>query len=266
MAEQIMFLKKSKMDLTQDAVSITATQGNDFVDFLRNRKNTSGWATSGSVDADNTTVTVQFGNTVDIDCIALISHNLKAYTLKYWNGSAYTNFSTTIAETTNTATTKFHQFTSVATTAIQLIITGTMTANDDKFLAQMIATELIGQLNGWPVIKDPIHSRMRKRVKTISGKESIREQIGNFSCDIEVKITSDSTDLGIVEDLFESNEGFYVWLCGGDATQYRVDGLKGYRLEDWFLVKCANEYTPAFYKGLYQAGLPIKMDLQEVID
>lgn len=265
MGAGILFFKKNNLDFSNENVVITASQGQDYVDFVRNRSNRSAWLTTGSVDADNTTFEVDFGQEVLIDDILLIKHNFKNYNVKYWNGSSYVNFSPAISETTNTATTTRYAVTQVGTTKILLTILGTMVANEDKRLFQFIATTKIGQLSGYPVIKDPVLGRNRLKSQMLSGKQFIRENIGNFSVKLQLPIYSNDEDLTIFEELFDSNEGFLVWLCGGDASQFRNE-RQAYRLEDIFLMKCTSEYKPEWYKGLYTTGQVVKIELGEVVD
>jgi hypothetical protein len=192
----------------------------------------------------------------------LVEQNLKAYTIKYWNGAAYVDFSTAISETTNTATTKMHTFNSVSTSQIRIIITGTMVANDDKFIAQIIISQLIGQFNSFFDIKRPLISRNRKELKSVSGKSRIIRNVGAFSCKLSLDNVIDTNDLTIIEDLFEYNEGFLVWLCGGDQTQFRTVRM-GYRLQDIFLMNCKNDYSPEWDDGWYGRGVNIDIDLVE---
>lgn len=265
MSSTIVFADKNKLDISESEVVITASQGNDFTDFMRNRNNTSAWVTSGSVDADNTNIVVDFVNGVDLSLIALCKMNFKSYTIQYWNGSTYVDFSTAINVTLNTQESRSHEFTSVNTTKIRLIITGTMTANEDKFLYQFIATNLIGRLNGSPIIKNPTVSREKLKVKLMSGKTAIKEQVGFFATKLQIKVTSDSDDLDIIEQLYLTNQGFLVWLCGGDESQFSSRRI-GYRKEDFFLMKCSDEYTVEWYRGLYMSGQVVDMDLVEVVD
>ncbi len=265
MAQQIILFEKNRGDFSETDVVATASQGVGFETFAINRSNLSAWVTTGSVDADNTTFELDFGDLRDIDNIILVLHNFKNYTIQYWNGSAWTNFSTSISVTNNTSDTTRHSFTLVETTKVKLTVTGTMVANADKYLHQFICTKLIGQLNGWPIIKNAIRGRNKQRTKMLSGKESVREQIGFFSCTLEIAVTSDEEDLDLVEDLQDSNDGFLLWLCGGSESQFS-SARQGYRLEDIPLVKCANEYKPNFYKGIYSLGLPVTLDLVEVVD
>ena len=264
MSGQIRFFEKNKIDISEPNISIAASQGDTYTDFVRNRSNLSAWQTTGSVDADNTTFEIDLVDPRSIDSIILIKHNFKSFTLQYWDGASWVDFSTAINPSTNTAETTFHQFTLVTTTKLKLTILGTIIANADKFLYQFIATEQIGQLNGWPIVK-PVIGRNRQRSKMISGKESVREQIDATQVKLNVNCWSNSADLSIVEELYDSNDGFLVWLSGGDESQFS-SVRQGYRLEDLYLMKCIGEYKPAFYKGLYPSGLVIAIDLTEVVD
>ena len=64
MSKQIKFWRKSFIDADRTNHEITITDtvaentGQDFVRFLRNRNNNSGWNTSGSTDAAQTQILV----------------------------------------------------------------------------------------------------------------------------------------------------------------------------------------------------------------
>jgi hypothetical protein len=263
--EHIKFFEKNKADLSYTAAIATASQGDEYADLARNRANTSAWVTSGSVDADNTTYELDFVDSKVIDTLILAKHNFKNYTFKYWDGAAYQDVSPAVAVTNNTSETTSHSFTSVETTKVKVTITGTMTANQDKFLYQFIVTKLLGELSGWPVIKNANNSRSRIRNKMLSGKESISEQVGVVSFRLDQKIMKDDDDITLVENLFFSNEGFLVWLSGGLETQFS-NVIRTYRNEDIFLMKCSNEYKPDLYQGIYSAGIHVVIDLVEVVD
>lgn len=263
----ILVCKKNKLDISDDVVTLTASQAQDFVDFVRNRLNTSAWVTTGSVDADNTTIEVDFVNQVDIDTIALVKCNFKSYTVKYWNGSIYTDFSTPINPTNNTEPSPIHEFTKVTTTKILLTILGTFVADSEKKLYQFIATDKLrtGRLNGWPEIKNATFNRQRISAKMLSGKIGLKEQIGAFSFEWNLKVYSDSSDLAIFEAMYLSNNGFLVLLSGGDDSQFSSRRMP-YRNEDWLLMKCSDEYTTDWYRGLYKSGQVINVKLVEVKD
>lgn len=264
------FFEKNKIDIDlADTITITVTDavatdsGQTYTDFLRNRNNVSGWATTGSTDAANTNIVFDFIELVEIDSILLILHNFKAYTLQYWDGAAYQNFSTPIAQTVNTADTTYHTFTAVETTKVKLIITGAMVVNDDKYLRQAIFTKRYGQFATGMRIQKPEHSQARRKIDLLSGKAKITRNLGGFSVKISKDNVISTADLTLVETLFQVGPHL-VWLCGNDeSSQFRTI-RKGFRLEDIYLMDLKNEYVPEPDKGFYRHGTNIMLDLVEV--
>lgn len=273
MAAQIRFFNKNKIDLDNPNVTITVTDatatndGQDFVDFMRNRNNTSAWLTTGSNDAANTELLVEMVDEREISEILLICHNLKAYTIQYWNGSIYTDFSTPIAETVNAELTNHHTFTKVSTSRIKIVITGTQVADADKQIKQLIFTDEVasGQLEGWPVIKKPRHSKNKRITSMLSGKVNVVESVGSFGMDLSVRNWNIDSDMELVEEIYFGNRGVLVWLSGGDQTQFSRAHI-GYRKEDIFLMRATNDYTPEFRSGIYSTGVKITMKLRESIN
>ena len=262
---QIAFFKKNFADISQPNVVASASQASDAAIYALNRNLFSAWMTTDSVDADNTTFDVDFVDERDVSEIILKKHNFKAYTVKYWDGATYQAFTPAISETTNTETTTWHRVTQQTTTKIRITITGTMVANADKYLYGFNATQLIGQLTGWPQIQDPTHSKNPSIDTMLSGKKRVIENIGGFSCNLSVKSWSISADLAIVERLYNSVESFMVWLCGGNEDQFVTQRI-GYRLEDLYLVKCTNSYMPKYPEGIYRNGLDLNIKLEEVTE
>jgi len=270
MSQPIKFYNKSLIDQDESEASITITDatatnnGQDFVSFLRNRSNETAWITTGSNDAANTQIDIDLIASKAIDRIILVGHNLKAFTIQYYNGSTYVDFSTAINETTNSDSTTEFIFDSVSTSAVRVIITGTQTANDDKQVKQIIITTAIGQLTGWPQIKKPTTSLNKKAIKLLSGKVLSVRQRGFFSCQLSVENYNIDADMAIIEEIYFSFNGVLVWFNAGDSTQFSRTNI-GFRSEDLYLMSAVDEYEPEHYKGLYQSGIKFKMNLTEVV-
>jgi hypothetical protein len=265
MASQIIFFNKSAADFSNPNVSATASQGSAYASKALNRDMFTAWITTGSVDADNTTYEVDFVDQRTITDIILNKMNFKSYTIKYWSGSAWVDFATPVDIANNTQTTRRHQVQSVDTKKLQIMIRGTMVPNSDKYMYQVIATTLLGQLAGWPVIDDPTHDQNKKNTLMLSGKRNIVSNVGGFSTTLKVREWRNAADLALMQTLFAMNRGFLVWLCGGDETQFFTP-LKGYRLEDIPLMRCADDWRPQWADGMYARGVEFKMKLVEVID
>jgi len=272
MAANPIIFKKNKLDLDDPNVVITVTdatatdRGQDFVDLMRNRQNTNGWATTGSNDAANTTLEFDFVDEQDLDNILIVDHNLKAYTVKFFDGAVFQDFSTPINETVNALTTTRHSFNSQSTTKIQLIITKTFVVDDDKFIAQMIATEIIAQLLTKVDIQDPVNSKERIVKRSLSGKVKVIKNVGGFQCRLFKEYVRNDADADLIaqEAMFDSHDGFLVWLSGGDTAQFNTQRV-GYRLKDIFLMDCVNEYVSRWQDGRYDHGIPFDTNLVEAI-
>lgn len=264
----IKFFKKNIYDLSNTIPVTTVTDaiatstGEDYTILMRNRDNRSGWATTDSTDAANTTLEIDFVDIREFDSILILGHNLKAFTLQYWTGSIWTDFSTPINETTNIDTSNYYSFTKVFSSKLKLVITGTQVANDDKLIRQFIVTELYGEFTVEPRVR-PIVDRDRVSTKYLSGKTNVSKAIGGFVCEIKLDSVSNENDLALVELIFDSYEGVLTWLCGGDDTQFETQRI-GWRLEDIYLMQPTNEYHPEWQDGFYKHGMPILLKMVEV--
>ncbi len=260
---QIIFFKKNKADFSDSTVVASASQGSAYAQATLDRRNDTGWMTTGSVDADNTTFTVDMINLHFVTDLILVKHNFKSFTAKWWDGAAYQDFTPAIAPTTNTDSVSRFSFAIIQTTKIQITILGTQVANADKSLRQFIATEVIGQLAGWPIIANATQDKAKRITKMLSGKTLVSENVGGFSVDLSVSVWRSDADLTIVETLYGSSNGFLVWLCGGVQTQFS-SVRQGYSLVDFFLMKCQDNLISDWSEGLYQSGMGMALALTEV--
>lgn len=263
MPSQIIFFRKNWADFEKSTVVVTATEASSLAPNVIARSNRTLWGTSGSTDASNTQLTVDAGDIGTIDSVLLLKHNFKNYLLEYYDPIALT-WTTLISVTGYTDKSSYHTFPTVQTQKIRLTITGTQIANSDKVLSQFIMTSTLGKLNGWPVMAKPLLARNIVEQKMLSGKSSVIQNVGFFAVSLMVSNWSDPTDLATVEALYNNNEGFLYWPCGGDETQFR-SVRQGYRKEDIFLCRCKNEFSPEWAYGLYKSGMKLQIDLIEVV-
>lgn len=268
----VSFFRKNLFDLSNKGASVLVTDavaiddGAAFLNLLRNRNNTSGWSTTGSTDAANTTLNVDLGSQYDIDFIALVKHNFKSYTIEYFDEALeiWRNLTPVIAVTNNTEETTFHTFTKLSIRRFRLIITGTFVADEDKFLRQLIFTTKYGEMVVEPIIV-PAFDKNKNTTKYLSGKRHIRTSPVSFACRIAMNNVVEESDLLLVEELFDySYEGFLLWICGGTIDQY--PSLRyGYRLEDFFLVNLENEYSTEWEDSRYANGMGFDLRMSEIV-
>lgn len=264
MSSQITFFEKNRGDRTNPNVTANASEGFDSAAFALSNTRLNAWVTSGSVDANNTTWSVDYADKRDLSEIILVKHNFRSFKVQWWDGAAYQDFTPAINETSNTSSVNRYSVSQVSTSNVRVTVYGTQTANSEKFLYQFIASSLIGRLNGWPIISNLVYSKNKRDLQVLSGKHVIAQNVGAVSFNLSVKEWKDPADLTIMETLAGSSEGFLVWLCGGDEAQFSSKRL-GYRLEDFFLMKVQNEYSPDFAEGGYTRGLKISFDFVEVV-
>lgn len=79
-----------------------------------------------------------------------------------------------IAETENSYASNYYEFDEVTTTRIKLEVLKTQTANDQKYLNQIVATKEIGTLLGFPRVA-PSMTRNETKGKTLSHKYIVQK-------------------------------------------------------------------------------------------
>lgn len=265
MPSQIIFFDKNKADYSYSYVTATASEGTDYARNVLNRSNLNAWITTGSTDASNTTLVIDFTDERTFTDLILIKHNFKSFNIKWWDGAAYQDFTPAINETTFAEESSYYQVAAVDTTRVQVEVLGTQVADSEKFLYQFILTARLGQFESWPPIKSPLISRNRQRNTMLSGKSSVFENIGSFSCSLIFDATTSDADLTIVESIYDQVEGFLVWLCGGEPEQFATV-RQGYRFEDIYLMKPSNEYSPEYRDGVYVNPIGLELKLEEVVE
>lgn len=254
------------MDLTNELPAITVTDavatntGQDFVGFMRNRNNASGWATTGSDDSADTEIVFNFNDLKEFNRIMFVQHNFKDFKVEYLDTSAVWQDIETI--TNNQIDTTYIEFDRVEGSQVKLTINSTQEIDADKFLRQAIICEEIGRFSIEPEIKAEF-SKERKTNRYLSGKAFVASQVGGFSCRISKSGVFTEQDLSLIETLFDQFEGFLVSLSGGDTTPYETIRA-GYRLRDIFFMNLANEYEPNWDESRYKNGMSIDLRLIEV--
>ena len=269
MSGQIKFFKKNHIDADNINPELTVTDlvasndGQEFLKFLRNRNNNSGWNTSSSTDAANTEILIDLKDYQDVDTIILVRHNFKDFLIEFFD-VGLGDFDTYLNVVNNTEKTTFVSK-SVNTNKIRITISATMTVDDDKSMRQLIVTEnfFSGAFEGWPEIKKPVTSLNKREDDMLSGKKRIVETRGAFSCSLEVKLLKIDTDLSLIENIYFNREGVLMLLSGGVEDQFSSRRI-GYRNEDIVLVRPTNELELPWVKN-YTTGIKIKMKLSEVV-
>lgn len=270
MGSQIKFYEKNYIDIDNELGAISASDtvatndGQLGVNFLRNRNNRSGWITNDSDDTAITQLIFNIGDIKPVDTIALIGHNFKEYDIRYID--SFGAFIDLLTETNDAKENTILEFEEIQTSAIYLRIYATQVANEDKRMNQTIITNKfgVGQLEGYPVIKNPRFDKNRKVSNMLSGKLYIAESLGGFSCSLDVESYNSDRDTSLFEDFYETRRSLLVNLSGGDEDQFLFK-RNGYLNSNFFLMRPVNNYQPEWDKGVYTTGIKFSMKLEEVV-
>jgi hypothetical protein len=269
MAQQIRFFEKNYIDLNNESCTIdvidnnSSNNGQDIVNFLRNRNNTTAWVTSGSQDSYSTQLVFNFGGAFLVDSIILVEHNFKSFVLEIFNGS---NWIEIADETTNDKTTSFYQFDETLAQQGRITINGTMIADDNKRMFQTIFTKKFvhGQLESWAEVSGVLDQK-KKVSTTLSGKANITQSIGGYTIKLAIKSVTSVKDIEMFQEMYDRYyEGFLMWLSGGDESQFTAP-IKMWRNRDIFLVKPSDNYSSEWFENLYRSGTPVSINFREVI-
>lgn len=262
MGEQIEFFEMNYLDKKFNP-SIAVSSGTTSVKNMRDRKSYTKWITSNSDDLTTETIEINFNEDKDVDFIHLSGINWKKYQAKYWDGgSTFIDFSPAINVTAGTLDTVIIEPTEVSTQKVKFYIDETIVADEEKEASQVIVTNQLGKLDGWPVIQPAIEKKLKK-LKKVNGRESVIGKGKQFKCKIKFNTYPEGDDIDLVKTLQNRTQEFLVWVCGGDENQFKYD-IEPFRLQDIYLVNEVGKGKIDLTDGIYTIGYTMDLDLQEV--
>lgn len=273
----IKFLKQSKI---LDASASALTSGDASVSALLNSNRETFYRSVGSDDTINEIIEITFFESKTIDRLFLKDFNGKEFNVKYDLSSVWTDFSNvidvdgsqvTISETAYSHDTYYAEFDSVSTTKVKIEILKTQVVDAEKFINQVIVTEELSTLVGFPQIKSIKIDRSLRTKKTISGKASIQKSLETFGIKLSMKDYPASSvynaDIDAMLELHDSEDPFLVWLCGGKfgSTKFKYT-LRGFRLKDIIQVQVSKSFSLSYTENIYVNPVNIpSIDLMEHI-
>ncbi len=269
----IKFFYKNYGDLDNESASASVSTGSTTRNHARSRKPYLYWTSEGSDDSTNETYELRFGESKTIDRIILNRHNFKAFTVQYWDGSAWAHFSdvvtkegakTNITETTNTKTTNYYEFTAVSTEKIQVSIDTTQAVDAEKYIYDVIATEEIGTLTGYPAYT-ATNQRSVSEKKALDGRSAKTILGESYSCSLSFQRYPDALDHGIMQDLWDLKEPFLIYPSGANEDQFRYTTMLGNRLRDIYLVNFESDFSPNYDMNVYKNALTYNVSFKESV-
>lgn len=252
--------------------------GSSVVNYLLGKSRYTYWSSVGSNDSTTETLNVIFSSYA-VTRIIVVGHNWKQFTAKYWNGSAYVDFTSVvgldgalaggISETAFADNTAYYEVASATTTRVQFTITKTQTANAEKTATFIIVTSELGTLQGFPKITAPV-SRNPQQMKMPSGKSKIVKAPESFDMTLGFSpypaSSSYMADLDLIYQLHDRDTPFLMWPCGGRrGTNYFKYALRQLRLQDIFYAQLATDISGLYSsEGIYTG--PVDLGQLEFVE
>ena len=273
----IKFFKENKAKSASASSSISGTAS--VLNLLNSNVETF-WRSSGSSDSITEEIIITFSGDKTIDRLLIANFNGKLFNAQYDASGVWTSFANVvgldgsvsgISETTYDKDTAYYEFDSVTTGAIRIQITSTQTADQEKFINQVIATEELGTFVGYPKVSNISLGRNQKSKRTLNGKFSIQKSIETLGYKLAFSdypsLEAYNADIDLVMTLLDSEDPFIPWLCGGRyGSDYFRYTLRGFKLTDLPQMQVANTYSMSYSKNIYTNQVNISsVDLVEVI-
>lgn len=273
----IKFFDKSRC-LEKDGATAVASSGTPSATYALDQNTDTVWRSSGSNDLTTETYTFTF-EVQEISRLFIKRMNLKGFTVKYDVSGVWTDFTSVfgldgskanISETAFADNTAYYEFAPVTTGSVQITMTTTQVADQEKYFSEVIVTNEIGTFLGFPLTKDIEITRNNRSKKTLSGLYSIQKSIEVASFDIQFKDYPSTAvynaDMDLIMNLHDREEPFLVWLCGGKrGNSFFKYTLRGFRLQDIYQMQVSKAYKLGYTHNIYSAQVNAKVELEQSI-
>lgn len=234
------------------------TANTNLASYLYDRNRSSKLTSIGSTDASNEDFEITFSTSRTFNRIFIDNHNIKSGSIQYWNGSAYTDFSSAISWSANTATTNYYEFNSVSSKKIRVRGSTTMVANAQKYIGELLVCAEIGTMGTNASSVD--HSFTYKVAKHQTSTGGIKRVVFGKKYTATWSFSdADSTDTTLVESLYDLVTPFYIYPCGGSGQNEH-----GFRLQDIFYVNVTNDFSPNIKSNILGIGCKFDLEVAEV--
>ena len=272
----ISFYKRNKASF-EDGSTAVASTGSAEASLTIGTNKFFKWSSVGSNDTITETITITMPAAVTIDRIFLADHNWKEFTVKFDGGTDFTTvvgidgaLGGGITEAAFVRDTAYYEFDAVTATTIEITVTKTQTANQEKTLVLFIATEELGTFTGFPQHKGVRLNRNDKVETAISGRMHVEKSYESASLQLTLKTYASGTtdadgqeDIDLLDTLHDLNIPFLVWSNGGVPSNFRFE-QRGWRLKDIYQMQTVKGTINAYDRNVYIMGVNQKFSFVEV--
>ena len=135
----------------------------------------------------------------------------------------------------------------------------------DFELTKVLLTNEIGTFAGYPEIGQLSFDDNSRIYKSKAGGSFITKQNRTLDAlSLNLKNYNKVEDIELLHKLQQSQDSFYVWLCGGDESQFRFL-QEGFRLEDIYHVQTNKSLKVRYKSGMYKGVIDAKISFTEVL-
>lgn len=257
----------------------TASSGDPSANFILDRNKYTVWRSVGSDDLTTETIEISLpGRPLEtvFSRLFLIGHNFKEFKVQLLAGEwddigdviGINGVELGVLEETDYAlNTAYYEMPALnLTSAFLITVTKTQTPNQEKFLNSFVVTTELGTFAGYPVVRDVTKDKKLRKSVLLNGRSNITKSLEVFRCNIDFKNYPPGldADLNLTYSLFDRDENFLVWLCGGrDGEPYFKYPLRGFRIEDLHEVQTVNIFKDKYRKNTYTNMVDLKLNLEE---
>jgi len=265
----ISFFDKS-LSLFKDGVTAAASSNTAAQNLALGSNKYYRWESAGSNDATTETLVLTFPASVSISRIFLMGHNLKNYTITSADGS-FSNVKSLdasglsgISETAYARSMSYYEFTPITINDLTITMNTTQTANAQKFLNQIICTNELGTLRGFPNLTAVSIDRNLIKDRTISGRSLIEKGVETAAFDLRLNNYPYQGDVDLLDALHNREKPFLAWLCGGKIDNFRIQ-QRGWKLEDVYQMQIDAALKNGYERNVYSLGVSGSYSFEEVV-
>jgi len=266
---------KQAYTLFKNGAMATASSNDAAAKYILSTNRYTEWTSIGSDDMTEEEIIIDLDSLRNINRLFLTEFNFKNFSVMYWDGAAYQNFTNVVGVNGQTFTginvtnwaydAAYFEFDSVSTIRIRIRCQTTQIADAQKFLCSVLATEEIGTFKGFPRV-DPKTDNNEIKTKTLGGKALVSKGFQTVIIKVNFKTHPFQEDNDLLEYLFNSVDPYLIYPCGGRTGEnYFKISQKIWKLSDVFNVQATGDLDSDFEKGVYLLGVNKNITFEEHI-
>lgn len=258
--------------LFEDGARAVASSNEPVQNFILGTNRYYQWQSAGSDDGTTETITITFPQPTEISRLFILGHNLKNFNITSVPATTITNVTSIESSTPSTNifasnienSTSYYSFDPITVTGITITMFNTQIPDEQKKINQVVLTNEIGTLCGFPTISNVGIDRNLVKDSTITGRQIVEKGYEVASFDMRLVNYPYQDDIDILDSLHERERPFLTWLCGGIPDNFRIK-QRGWRLEDLYQTQIDGDLRNGYERNVYSLGVTGRYNFQEVV-